>query len=77
MNMRTLVISSLLTFGLVTTNAQAMDVQQAFNTLDKNSNGTLSEAEASEDAVLHENFSQIDINQDGQLSLNEFTRFVQ
>ena len=77
MNIRILVISSLLTLGFVTANAHAMDVQQTFNELDKNSNGTLSEAEASEDAVLHENFTQIDTDQDGQLSLKEFTHFVQ
>ena len=70
MNKRILVISSLLlALGFLGANAHAMDVHATFNELDKDSNGTLSEAEAGEDAVLHENFSQIDTNQDGQLSL--------
>ncbi|TMO91837.1 cag pathogenicity island protein Cag25, partial [Pseudoalteromonas sp. S3178] len=43
---------------------------------DKDSNGTLSEAEAGEDALLHENFAQIDKNEDGQLSFDEFKQFV-
>ncbi|TMP03128.1 cag pathogenicity island protein Cag25 [Pseudoalteromonas sp. S3178] len=77
MNNRLLVISSLAALGFLSASALAMDVQATFNELDKDSNGTLSEAEAGEDAVLHENFSQIDTNQDGQLSLNEFKKFIQ
>ncbi|MBE0358818.1 MULTISPECIES: EF-hand domain-containing protein [Pseudoalteromonas] len=77
MNNRILVTSSLLALSLLAANAYAMDVHATFNELDKDSNGTLSEAEAGEDAVLHENFSQIDTNQDGQLSLNEFKQFIQ
>ena len=37
---------------------------------------TSSEAEAGEDALLHENFTQIDKNEDGQLSFDEFKQFV-
>lgn len=77
MNKRILVTSSLLALGFLGANAHAMDVHATFNELDKDSNGTLSEAEAGEDAVLHENFSQIDTNQDGQLSLDEFKKFIQ
>ncbi|MEL0631818.1 EF-hand domain-containing protein [Pseudoalteromonas carrageenovora] len=77
MNNRFLVILSLAALGILSTSAFAMDVQATFNELDKDSNGTLSESEAGEDAVLHENFSQIDTNQDGQLSLNEFKKFIQ
>jgi Ca2+-binding EF-hand superfamily protein len=51
-------------------------VNTAFYSLDKDSNGTLSEAEAGEDALLHENFAQIDKNEDGQLSFDEFKQFV-
>ena len=54
----------------------ALDVNTAFYSLDKDSNGTLSEAEAGEDALLHENFAQIDTNEDGQLSFDEFKQFV-
>ena len=77
MNNRFLVILPMLAFGFMGTDAVAMDVQATFNELDKDSNGTLSESEAGEDAVLHENFSQIDTNQDGQLSLSEFKKFIQ
>jgi Ca2+-binding EF-hand superfamily protein len=77
MNNRFLVISSLLALGFLSTGALAMDVQATFNELDKDSSGTLNEAEAGEDAVLHENFAQIDTNQDGLLSLNEFKKFIQ
>lgn len=77
MNNRFLVILPMLAFGFMGTYAIAMDVQATFNELDKDSNGTLSESEAGEDAVLHENFSQIDTNQDGQLSLSEFKKFIQ
>jgi len=73
MNINTLVFSTLLTLGLVKTGAYAMDVEATFNELDKDSNGLLSEAEAKMDAVLKENFAQIDTDQNGQLSLNEFS----
>jgi Ca2+-binding EF-hand superfamily protein len=48
-----------------------------FDALDKDNNGLLSEAEAQMDAVLKENFAQIDTDQSGQLSLNEFSKFIQ
>ena len=77
MNINTLVFSTLLALGLVNTGAYAMDVDATFNELDKDSNGLLSEAEAKMDAVLKENFAQIDTDQSGQLSLNEFSKFIQ
>ena len=77
MNINTLVFSTLLALGLVNTGAYAMDVDATFNELDKDSNGLLSEAEAKMDAVLKENFEQIDTDQNGQLSLNEFRKFIQ
>lgn len=58
-------------------NSFALDVEATFAELDKDSNGTLSEAEASEDAVLHESFEQIDKDQNGQISLIEFKQFLQ
>ena len=54
-----------------------MDVDATFNELDKDSNGLLSKVEAKMDAVLKENFAQIDTDQNGQLSLNEFSKFIQ
>ena len=77
MRAKALVFSTLLALGLVNTGAYAMDVDATFNELDKNSNGLLSEAEAKMDAVLQENFAQIDTDQNGQLSLNEFRKFIQ
>ena len=76
MSNRFLIIMPIVALGFLSANALAMDVQATFNELDKESNGTLSEAEAGEDAVLHENFSQIDTDQNGQLSLDEFKQFI-
>lgn len=76
MSNRFLIIMPIVALGFFSANALAMDVQATFNELDKDSNGTLSEAEAGEDAVLHENFSQIDTDQNGQLSLDEFKQFI-
>ncbi|MFK3865295.1 EF-hand domain-containing protein [Pseudoalteromonas rhizosphaerae] len=67
-----LCISLLLSF-----NSFAIDVEATFAELDKDNNGTLSEAEASEDAVLHESFEQIDKDQNGQISFAEFKQFLQ
>jgi len=69
-------VSSLIAVGLFSVNIFAMDVAATFSELDKDSNGTLSESEASEDAVLHESFEQIDTDQDGQISLTEFKAFL-
>ncbi|KPH61932.1 cag pathogenicity island protein Cag25 [Pseudoalteromonas porphyrae] len=57
--------------------AFAMDAKITFSELDKDGNGSLSSAEASEDALLHESFEQIDKDQDGQISLAEFKLFLQ
>ncbi|WP_295507630.1 EF-hand domain-containing protein [uncultured Pseudoalteromonas sp.] len=56
--------------------SNAFDLKDTFNELDKDSNGFLSDAEASEDALLHGNFTQIDSNQDGQISFTEFKSFI-
>jgi len=77
MRTKALVFSTLLALGLVNTDAYAMDVEATFDALDKDNNGLLSEAEAQMDAVLKENFAQIDTDQNGQLSLNEFSKFIQ
>jgi len=77
MNKYFLHISLLLILGSFGKNVMAMDVLATFNKLDKDNNGTLSKAEAHEDAVLHENFAQIDTDQNNQLSLNEFKAFIQ
>ncbi|SFT73691.1 EF hand [Pseudoalteromonas sp. DSM 26666] len=61
---------------LTSTHLFALDVDAEFNRLDKDSNGTLSEAEAGEDALLHENFAQIDTDENGLISLNEFKLFI-
>lgn len=77
MRAKALVFSTLLALGLVNTDSYAMDVEATFDALDKDNNGLLSEAEAQMDAVLKENFAQIDTDQSGQLSLNEFSKFIQ
>ena len=77
MNNSFLIMLAILTLGFLSAHAFAMDVQATFNKLDKDSDGTLSEDEARADAVLHENFAQIDANQDAVLSLTEFETFVQ
>lgn len=68
--------TTLISAGLFSANILAMDVAATFSELDKDSNGTLSESEASEDAVLHESFEQIDTDQNGQISLSEFKAFL-
>jgi Ca2+-binding EF-hand superfamily protein len=77
MSNRCLIIFPIIALGCLGINAQAMDVKATFNELDKNADGSLSKAEAKEDAVLHENFSQIDTDQNGQLSFDEFNQFIQ
>lgn len=63
--------------ALLSCNVFALDAQSTFTELDKDANGTLSEAEASEDLVLHESFEQIDKDQSGQISFAEFKQFFQ
>ncbi|MFY8326466.1 EF-hand domain-containing protein [Pseudoalteromonas sp. ZZD1] len=63
--------------ALLSCNVFALDAQATFAELDKDGNGTLSEGEASEDAVLHESFEQIDKDQNGQISFAEFKQFLQ
>ncbi|WP_036956581.1 cag pathogenicity island protein Cag25 [Pseudoalteromonas sp. A2] len=68
--------AALIGLCLTCTHLFALDVDAEFNRLDKDSNGTLSEAEAGEDALLHENFAQIDTDENGLISLNEFKLFI-
>ncbi len=68
--------AALIGLCLTSTHLFALDVDADFNRLDKDSNGTLSEAEAGEDALLHENFAQIDTDENGLISLNEFKLFI-
>ncbi len=70
-------LAATLLISLISLSSYALDLQTTFNELDKDSNGFLSEAEASEDALLHGNFTQIDSNQDGQISFSEFQSFIQ
>lgn len=63
--------------ALLSCNVFALDAHATFSELDKDGNGTLSEGEASEDAVLHESFEQIDKDQNGQISFAEFKQFLQ
>lgn len=65
-------LSALLSFS-----ASAFDSRATFAELDKDSNGTLSEGEAYEDAILYKNFEQIDKDHSGQISYAEFKLFIQ
>ncbi|HCV03187.1 EF-hand domain-containing protein [Pseudoalteromonas sp. SSMSWG5] len=74
MKTRTYTLAVLL--SVISMSSNAFDLKDTFNELDKDSNGFLSDAEASEDALLHGNFTQIDSNQDGQISFAEFKSFI-
>ncbi|MBD58134.1 MAG: cag pathogenicity island protein Cag25 [Pseudoalteromonas sp.] len=74
MKTRTYTLAVLL--SVISMSSNAFDLKDTFNELDKDSNGFLSDAEASEDALLHGNFTQIDSNQDGQISFTEFKSFI-
>lgn len=74
MKSRTYTLAVLL--SVISMSSNAFDLKDTFNELDKDSNGFLSDAEASEDALLHGNFTQIDSNQDGQISFAEFKSFI-
>ena len=63
-----------LLISLTSLSSYALDLQTTFNELDKDSNGFLSEAEASEDALLHSNFTQIDSNQVVKFHFLSFSR---
>ncbi|WP_394192375.1 EF-hand domain-containing protein [Pseudoalteromonas atlantica] len=67
-------LSALLSFSA---SASAFDSRATFAELDKDSNGTLSEGEAYEDAILYKNFEQIDKDHSGQISYAEFKLFIQ
>jgi Ca2+-binding EF-hand superfamily protein len=45
-----------------------------FDTLDVDGNGAISQAEASVDAELLEQFQELDIDQNGELSKTEFSK---
>ncbi|WP_409424266.1 EF-hand domain-containing protein [Pseudoalteromonas sp. RW-H-Ap-1] len=45
-----------------------------FDTLDVDGNGAISQSEASVDAKLMSVFSELDTNQDGELSQDEFSK---
>ena len=75
--MKTMACISIMLASLVSISSYALDLNETFNELDKDSNGALSESEASEDALLQGNFSQIDSNEDGQISFPEFQSFIQ
>lgn len=74
MKTRTYTLAVLL--SVISMSSNAFDLKDTFNELDKDSNGFLSDAEASEDTLLHGNFTQIDSNQDGQISFAEFKSFI-
>lgn len=55
--------------------APAADAKPTFESLDKNSDGKISLAEASNDDALFVAFKSLDANKDGELTREEFAKY--
>ncbi|MFC4698925.1 calcium-binding protein [Glaciecola siphonariae] len=53
--------------------SQAEAQEGLFNSLDKNQDGLISQREAAGNTKILENFTRVDINEDGFLSMDELT----
>ncbi len=53
-----------------------LDIEALFKMLDKDKNGTLSRKETSHDSRLYKDFTRWDRDQNGRISLCEFTHYL-
>lgn len=60
---------------LAATAAPAADAKPSFESLDKNGDGKISLAEASNDDALFVAFKGLDTNKDGELTREEFAKY--
>jgi len=66
----------LASLGLLTaTAALAADAKPSFESVDKNGDGKVSLAEASNDDALFVAFKSLDANKDGELTREEFAKY--
>ncbi len=75
--MKKIIIIVTLTFFSFAGFAQAKTCAEKFVELDTDRSGYISMDEAASEPVLVEIFNQVDLNQDGRLSLLEFARACQ
>jgi Ca2+-binding EF-hand superfamily protein len=69
-----LVLASAAT-GVAANQTQGMSYEEAFNQIDMNADGVLTQDEANVDLLLAERFEMLDVDGSGDLSMEEFQAF--